>query len=235
MDILHVIETFPCLTNEYKLTLTIGKSISRQCFTINNKIFFDVLKTYLQKNSWFISKQYISKQYFYGDHYLESITEQKKSTMLDLDIPVTQTAFLYEKKNETIRKLKGTYFDIFCHGYNVEAVETSDFSENCEKIYNEVAEEVTVFKKGNSDIQIIFSVSLSEQPRLGVSLGEQPRLGVSLDNKEKDPLTYSVKLCISNMNELAKEEFLEVFEIIELAMCKYKKTDKTISSVFQNI
>jgi hypothetical protein len=225
MDILRVIETFPCLTHDYRLTLTIGKSISRQCFTINNKIFFDVLKTYLQKNSWFISKQYISKQYFYGDHFLESITEQKKSNLIDLDIPVTQNAILYEKKNETIKKLKGTYFDLFCHGYNIEVVETSEFSENCEKIYNEVAEEVTVFKKGNSDIQIIFSVSL----------GEQPPLRVSLDNKEKDSLIYSVKLCISNMNELAKEELLEVFEIIELAMCKYKKTDKTISSVFQNI
>ena len=212
MDILRVIETFPCLANDYKLTLTIGKSISRQCFTINNKIFFDVLKTYLQKNGWFISKQYLSKQYFYGDHYLESITEQKKSILLDLDIPVTQTAFLYEKKNETIKKLKGTYFDLFCHGYNVEAIETSEFSENCEKIYNEVTEEVTMFKKGNSENKIIFSV-----------------------NKEKEPIIYSVKLIISSMNELEKEEFLEVFEIIELAMCKYKKTDKTISSNFQQI
>ena len=37
------------------------------------------------------------------------------------------------------------------------------------------------------------------------------------------------------MNDLEKEEFLEVFEIIELAMCKYKKTDKGVSSIFQNI
>jgi hypothetical protein len=212
MDILSIIESFPKLENDYKLTLTIGKSISRQCFTINNKIFFDVLKTYLQKNGWFISKQYLSKQYFYRDHYLESITEKKKSIILDLDIPVTQTSFLYEKKNETIKKLKGTYFDIFCHGYNVEEVETSKFSEHCDEIYNELAEEVTLFKKGNSDNQIIFST-----------------------NKEKDPIIYSVKLSISSMNELEKEEFIEVFEIIELAMCKYKKTDKTISSSFQQI
>jgi hypothetical protein len=235
MDILSVIELFPCLANDYKLTLTIGKSISRQCFTINNKIFFDVLKTYLQKNGWFISKQYLSKQYFYEEHYLESITEQKKSNLLDLDIPVTQTAILYQKKNETIKKLKGTYFDIFCHGYNAEAaIETSEFSEKCEKIYNEITEEVTVFKKGNSNIQIIFSVSLgNEQPPLKVSLGnEQPCLGV---NKEKESMVYSVKLSISSMNELDKEEFLEVFEIIELAMCKYKKTDKTVSSSFQQI
>jgi len=34
------------------------------------------------------------------------------------------------------------------------------------------------------------------------------------------------------MNELEKEEFLELFEIVELAMSKYKKTDKTISSLF---
>jgi hypothetical protein len=212
MDILRVIDSFPNLDNDYKLTLTIGKSISRQYFTINNKIFFDVLKTYLQKNGWFISKQYLSKQYFYGEHYLESITEQKKSTLLDLDIPVTQTAVLYEKKNETIKKLKGTYFDLFCHGYNVEQIETSTFSEHCDEIYNEVEEEVTLFKKGNSNNQIIFSV-----------------------NKEKEPIIYSVKLSISSMNELEKEEFLEVFEIIELAMCKYKKTDKTISSSFQQI
>lgn len=212
MDILRVIDSFPHLANDYKLNLTIGKSISRQCFTINNKIFFDVLKTYLQKNGWFVSKQYLSKIYYYGDHYLESITEQKKSLVLDLDVPVTQTAALYEKKSEVIKKFKGTYFDLFCHGYRSEPIDTDEFSYHCEEIYNEVTEEITVFKKPNSALEIIFSV-----------------------NKEKEPIIYSVRLSCLSMNELEREEFLEVFEIIELAMCKYKKTDKTISSVFESI
>ena len=232
MDILRVIESFPNLSADSsdKLTIIIGKSISRQCFSINNKIFFDVLKNYLHKNSWFVSKQYLSKKYYYGDKYLESTTEKNKSIVLGLDIPITQKATLYEKKEETIKKYRGTYFDIFCHGYMVNPITETEFSENIDHIYNEVAEEITIFKKGNSNIELIFSVSLAEQPRLGVSLAEQP-----LENKEREPTIYSVQLSVSNMNELEKEEFLEVFEIIELAMCKYKKTDKTISSVFQNI
>lgn len=211
MDILSVIKSFPCSTYNYKLLLTIGKSISRQCFAINNKIFFDILKTYLQKNSWFISKQFLSKCFYYCDNYLESIVEHKPSILLDLDIPITQTVHLYQKKNEMIKRFKGTYFDLFCHGYISEQIEqTEQFSENCDQIYNEVIEEVTVFKKANSSLEIIFSV-----------------------NKEKEPNIFSVKLSCSTMNEAEQEEFLDVFEIIELAMCKYKKTDKTVSSIFQ--
>ena len=213
MDILRVIKSFPCSSENYKLLLTIGKSISRQCFAINNKIFFDVLKTYLQKNSWFISKQYLSKNFYYRENYLQSMIEKKPSLLLDLDIPITQTVSLYQKKDEMIKRFKGTYFDLFCHGYISEEInDVEQFSEYCEQIYNEVTEEVTLFKKANSSLEIIFSV-----------------------NKEKEPNIFSVKLSCSTMNDAEQEEFIEVFEIIELAMCKYTKTDKTVSSVFESI
>jgi hypothetical protein len=78
------------------------------------------------------------------------------------------------------------------------------------KIYNELTEEIAIFRKANSSLEIIFSV-----------------------NKEKEPILFSVRLVATTLNELEKEEFLEVFELFELAMSKYKKTDKTISSVFQ--
>ncbi len=212
MDILQVIKSFPCSSDNYTLLLTIGKSISRQCFAINNKIFFDILKTYLQKNSWFVSKQYLSKQFFYRENYLESTIQQKPSLVLDLDVPVTHTTQLFQKKNESIKRFKGTYFDIFCHGFiSEQLIQTEQFSEHCDEIYNELVEEVTVFKKANSPLEIIFTV-----------------------NKEKEANIFSVKLSCSSMNEAEQEEFLEVFEIIELAMCKYKKTEKTVSSVFSN-
>ena len=213
MDIISVIQSFSHLSPDNKLVITIGKSISRQCFSINNKIFFDILKTYLQKNGWFVGVQYLSKRYYFEDKYLESITENKKCNVLNLEVPITQNASLYGVEYETISKYKGTYFDIFCQQSKTSLIETTDeFSENITKIYSEVQEEISIFKKGNGNLEIIFSV-----------------------NKEKEPNIFSIRMNVSSMNELEQEEFLEVFELIELAMCKYKKTDKGISSVFQNI
>ena len=213
MDIISVIQSFSHLSPDNKLVITIGKSISRQCFSINNKIFFDILKTYLQKNGWFVGVQYLSKRYYFEDKYLESITENKKCNVLNLEVPITQNASLYGVEYETVVKYKGTYFDIFCQQSKTSLIENTDeFSENITKIYSEVQEEISVFKKGNSGLEIIFSV-----------------------NKEKEPTIFSIRMNVSSMNELEQEEFLEVFELIELAMCKYKKTDKGISSVFQNI
>ena len=40
---------------------------------------------------------------------------------------------------------------------------------------------------------------------------------------------------ISNIDSLETENIQSVFEIVELAMCKYKKTDKKQSSMFENI
>jgi len=210
MDILRIIESFPNPSADHKLVLTIGKSISRQCFSLNNKIFFDILKTYVQKNGWYVNTQLLSKKYYHRNRYLESITERQSSVVAGLEVPVTQTATLYEIEQDVHKKLRGTYFDLFCQQTKANVIEnTTEFTEQAHYIYSEIQEEISICKKANSTLDLIFSV-----------------------NKEKDPTIFSVRIEISSMNELEKEEFLELFEIIELAMCKYKKTDKTISSMF---
>jgi hypothetical protein len=208
MDISSVIKSF---SGKEPLTITIGKCISRQCFSINNKIFFDVLKTYLNKNGWFVSKQYLSKRFYYNNKYLETTIIEKPSVLIGLDVPVTQKAVLYEKSGEVIKRFRGTYFDIFCHQYSKSEVDNSEFNENSNRVFSEVREEISVFKKAGCALDIVFSV-----------------------NKEKEPIIFSVRLEISNVDETELEQINLVFEIIELAMCKYKKTEKTVNSVFQS-
>jgi hypothetical protein len=208
MDITSVIKSFSAKT---PLTITIGKSISRGCFSINNKIFFDVLKTYLNKNGWFVSKQYLSKRFYYNNKYLESTITDKRSILIGLDVPVNHKTVLYEKSGEVIKRFRGTYFDIFCHQYSKSEIDNSEFNENSSCIFSEVGEEISVFKKAGCNLDIVFSV-----------------------NKEKEPIIFSIRLEISALDETELDQINIVFEIIELAMCKYKKTEKTVNSVFQS-
>lgn len=210
MDISQVVQSFRNLSNSNKLTITIGKSISRQCFSISNKIFFDIFKTYLSKNGWYISKQNLSKRFYYNNKYLDSSIQQGSSTMLGLDVPVKQTVTLIEKSNEVVKKYRGTYFDIFCQQYReVELENIEEFSESCEDIYNEVTSEITVFKKSGTSIEVILSVG-----------------------KEDPTPVFTVQLC---MDSVDKEGMESVMELIELAMSKYKKTDRTVSSSFTQL
>ena len=207
MDITQVIQSFRNLSNSNRLTITIGKSISRQCFSISNKIFFDIFKTYLSKNGWFISKQSLSKRFYYKNKYLDSSIQKGSSTVLGLDVPVKQTVSLYEKSNEVVKKYRGTYFDIFCQQSNeVELENVEEFSENCEDIYNEVTSEISVFKKSGTNIEAVLSVG-----------------------KEDPAPVFTVQLLIDSMD---KEAIESIMELIELAMSKYKKTERTISSNF---
>jgi hypothetical protein len=191
MDISQVIQGFRNLSNSNKLTITIGKSISRQCFSISNKIFFDIFKTYLSKNGWFISKQSLSKRFYYKNKYLDSSIQKGSSTVLGLDVPVKQTISLYEKSNE------------------VELENVEEFSESCEDIYNEVTSEISVFKKSGTNIEVILSVG-----------------------KEEPAPVFTVQLLIDSLD---KEAIESIMELIELAMSKYKKTERTISSNFTQI
>jgi hypothetical protein len=210
MDISQVIQGFRNLSNSNKLTITIGKSISRQCFSISNKIFFDIFKTYLSKNGWFISKQSLSKRFYYKNKYLDSSIQKGSSTVLGLDVPVKQTLALYEKSNEVVKKYRGTYFDIFCQQSNeVELENVEEFSESCEDIYNEVTSEISVFKRSGTNIEVILSVG-----------------------KEEPAPVFTVQLLIDSLD---KEAIESIMELIELAMSKYKKTERTISSNFTQI
>jgi hypothetical protein len=210
MDITQVIQGFRNLSNSNKLTITIGKSISRQCFSISNKIFFDIFKTYLSKNGWFISKQSLNKRFYYKNKYLDTSIQKGSSTVLGLDVPVKQTVSLYEKSNELVKKYRGTYFDIFCQQYaEVELENIEEFSESCEDIYNEVTSEISVFKKSGTNIEVVLSVG-----------------------KEDPAPVFTVQLIIDSLD---KEAIESVMELIELAMSKYKKTERTISSSFTQI
>ncbi len=207
MDILQVIQSFRSISNSNRLTITIGKSISRQCFSISNKIFFDIFKTYLSKNGWYISKQTLSKRFYYKNKYLDTSIERGSSTVLGLDVPLKQTATLIEKSGEIVKKYRGTYFDIFCQQYNeVQLENVEEFSESCEDIYNEVTSEISVFKKSGTGIEVILSVG-----------------------KEEASPVFTVQLLIDSVD---KEGIESIMELVELAMSKYKKTERTVSSSF---
>jgi hypothetical protein len=210
MNISQVIQGFRNLSNSNKLTITIGKSISRQCFSISNNIFFDIFKTYLSKNGWFINKQALNKRFYYNNKYLDTSIQHGSSTVLGLDIPVKQTVVLYEKSNEVVKKYRGTYFDIFCQQFKeVELERVEDFSESCEDIYNEVTSEISTFKKSGTNIEVILSVG-----------------------KEDPSPVFTVQLLIDSLD---KDGIESIMELIELAMSKYKKTERTVSSSFTQI
>jgi hypothetical protein len=210
MEITQVIQGFRNLSNSNKLTITIGKSISRQCFSISNKIFFDIFKTYLSKNGWFISKQTLNKRFYYKNKYLDTSIQTGSSAVLGLDLPVKQTLSLYERSNEVVKKYRGTYFDIFCQQYSdLELENVEEFSEYCEDIYNEVTSEISVFKKSGTNIEVILSVG-----------------------KEDPSPVFTVQLIIDCVD---KEGIESIMELIELAMSKYKKTERTVSSSFTQL
>ncbi len=91
----------------------------------------------------------------------------------------------------------------------VELENVEEFSESCEDIYNEVTSEISVFKKSGTNIEVILSVG-----------------------KEEPALVFTVQLLIDSLD---KEAIESIMELIELAMSKYKKTERTISSNFTQI
>jgi hypothetical protein len=212
MDITALISSFQNISADNKLRITIGKSISNRSFNINNKIFQDILKGYLNKNGWFLSKQYLSKRYYYEDKYLESTMQAKGSILLGLEIPVDHKVTLYEVESENFKQYRGTYFDIFCQQSLLKPLDgVEEFIEKVDSVYSEVCEEVSIFKNRDCSTEIVFNV-----------------------NKTREPIIFSVMFSISNMDSLEAESINSVFEIVELAMCKYKKTDKKQASVFEN-
>jgi hypothetical protein len=210
MDITSLVSSFKNISADNKLRITIGKSISNRSFNTNNKIFQDILKGYLNKNGWYLSKQYLSKRYYYEDKYLESTMTAKGSILLGLEVPVDQRLSLYKVESENFKQYRGTYFDIFCQQSLLKHLDSvEEFSEKSESVYNEVCEEVSIFKNRDCNTEIVFNV-----------------------NKTREPIIFSVMFNISSMDSLETENLVSVFEIVELAMCKYKKTDKKQASVF---
>ena len=66
MELDSILKKFKLDDSNY-VEIFIGKMINKEKFIVNNKIFFDILTNYLQKNSWNIKSQNISKKYFIED------------------------------------------------------------------------------------------------------------------------------------------------------------------------
>jgi hypothetical protein len=210
MDITALISSFQNISADNKLRITIGKSISNRSFNTNNKIFQDILKGYLNKNGWYLSKQYLSKRYYYEDKYLESTMTAKASILLGLEVPVDHRLTLYKVESENFKQYRGTYFDVFCQQSLLKNQDSAEeFSEKVDSVYSEITEEVSIFKNRDCNTEIVFNV-----------------------NKTREPIIFSVMFNISSVDSLEVENLISVFEIVELAMCKYKKTDKKQASVF---
>jgi hypothetical protein len=192
------------------LEMYIGRNLGKSSFSINNKIFFDVFFSYLQKNDWVSTSQYISKKFYLEDFILESIF--KKDSYVNhfgFSIPFNFSQSVYKKQNEILKKFKGTYYDIFTTYYerNEIPLETINF----EKVYNETIEETTIISKKDSLFDIHFIIEKA-------------------GNTDKTNVSYFVKLVFNTSPNL--DLLNELIEIMDLAMAKYKKTDKTITSVF---
>ena len=213
MDILDVVKPFAQhVSPDCLIHMTIGKFVGKT-FNPNNKIFFDFLKTYLNKNGWFIAKQYMLKKiYYHGTpHMRKCIVEPTPSVVIGLDLPVTHTTVCYTTLQEHQYIYKGTYFDMHCHqAHTVEAAPATLGALALAPETEEVgpSEEISVMNKHLCAISVIFAVSHSQPP------------------------CYSVQVRLASVSELDKEELKALFTIIELAMCKYKKTERTFGSVF---
>ena len=208
MDILDVVQPFAqYVSPDSEITMTIGKFFGKT-FNPNNKIFFDFLKTYLNKNGWFIAQQFMSKKiYYHGTpHMRKCILAPTPSVVLGLDLPVTHTTVCYTTLQEHQYIYKGTYFDMHCHQAHVvpSAAEVAAEMDAAAAALEDTPEEISIMSKHLCGIKVVFAVGQS----------------------------YTVQVRLASLTELDKEELKALFTIIELAMCKYKKTERTFHSVF---
>jgi hypothetical protein len=209
MEIKKVLKQFNLDNDSAHLEVFIGKNLNRQLFAINNKIFFDVLLGYLQKNGWFVQHQSLTKSSFFPDGIIESSLQNKPSSLLNLSVPFTSTNKVYNTKGPQVKKYKGTYYDVMCCYCQREPVEEP--AVETDRVYTEITQEVTVFSKKSFPFTIHFNVE-----------------------KADGTAFYSVKVVFTEPVE-NDDQLNELFEIIDMAMAKYKKTDRTVDSRFEPI
>lgn len=211
MDIVDVLQPFSAsVCTDCAITITIGKYSSAADFYPNNKLFFDFLKVFLNKNGWFIAQQYLRKTLLYGGtpYMLHSTVETKPSVVLGLDMPVTHTHNLVNTHADQTYIYKGTYFDIKCQQCQLVPAAMSP-AIMLTTPTKEMHEEVSILCKHLSALKVFFVVEQQSQKPI-----------------------YGVKVQLSSLTEADKEELRALFDIIEMAMCKYKKIEKTFSSKF---
>ncbi len=209
MEISQIIQKFTLEKPNSILEIYIGKNLNRQMFNINNKIFFDVFYNYLIKNGWNIQDQFIMKSIHSKNTTLESILNREISNLFDFELPFSSNSNYYCKIDSVLKKFKGTYYDLLCNYYVKQPLQSIDFQKNVDSIYNETIEEISILHKKSTPFTIHLIVE-KNSPSL---------------------FSYSVKI-VTKDSISDTEPLNELFEIIDLAMAKYKKTDKTIASIF---
>ena len=200
------------ISAENRVSITIGKHVGKT-FHTSNKIFFDFLKEYLNKNGWFIKDQYISKHihYRHSPHFLKCTLSATPSVVLGLDVPVTLATTHYTKQEEHAYIFKGSYFDISCHQCRILTTPDLPLAAAATTMMDHQApEEITQLNKHLCSIDVLLMV-----------------------NKAFEPPLYNVQVQLSSCHsDLDNEELRALFDIIDLTMCKYKKIDKTFNSTF---
>jgi hypothetical protein len=212
MDIVNVLQPFAAtISPENRVTITIGKHVGKK-FHTSNKIFFDFLKEYLNKNGWFIKDQYVAKYLHLRPtpHFLKCTLSATPSVVLGLDAPVTLATTHYTKSHEHSYIFHGLYFDISCHQCLL-TLTPSDLPDLPPLAHaTHVQEETTLLNKHLCSIDVLLTV-----------------------NKAFEPPHYNVQVQLARCHsDLDNEELRALFDIIDLTMCKYKKIDKTFHSTF---
>lgn len=217
MNIYQLVNKFNLEEPQSTLEIYIGKNLNKQLFNTNNKIFFDILYSYLIKNNWILSHQMIQKTIQAKNIYLQSNLTSELTNYLDFEIPFSQEVIVYKKMKELNKKFRGTYYDIFCNYYVKTEVDHSEFQKNVDSIFNEIVEETTIFSKKSTPFNIYFTIEKNTD---------------SSSNQIQN--MYTVKLVFTEKIQ-SDEQLDEFMEILDLAMTKYKKTNKTITSIFTPI
>ena len=219
----------------------IGKNLNPKCFLLNNKIFFDILLSYFPKNGWTLQNQYLeSRTQWSASRSIVSRVERKESEVMGFISPVTQMTHFEERSDIGIHKYIGSYMDITLHKYRPNIVPyrlteisdktekelewIQDYNSNIDRMFSTLVEEVSVYTKPTCPVKVFMNV---------VRGGEQR--GEHTDKEKVMDTSYSVSLYVDRSLVGYNEEVDNLVEVIEMAMSRYKKTDRGGFQIFKQI
>lgn len=206
--------------NERVLYVYIGKILNRQCFTVNNKLFMDILYSTLLQNGWYMRSRHVQKEFRWSrERSLIRKMNDITSTYVGLEIPVEFQDHGLIREEERIVRYSGTYFDILCVSYipNMISIKEhpeflEEFQQNVSNLFCQCIEEVNVFAHKNNKLSVLLNIERGDMT---------------------DDRAFISKIEIRSTAAENEQEVEKLFDLIELAMCKYKKTDRGISSEYK--
>jgi hypothetical protein len=214
--------TSTILNSNRVLYVYIGKVLNRQCFLVNNKLFMDTLYTYLLQNGWYMRSSHVQKEFRWTpQRSLVRILDKKKTTYLGMEVPVGILQYGLERNNERIVRYTGTYFDVMCISYEPTIIHpeehpefAEEFQANVGNIFSQCEEEIHMFSHVNNKLTVLLTIERGEKD---------------------DENSFITRIEIQQQAAENAPEVEKLFEVIELAMCKYKKTDRGINSEFTKV